>query len=141
MSDPSRYVQSYDFSAFQENQPNTPLPGVQVDVQLADIQTSTTELRDAIKDIRRSDGALMNEIVTEDSLAPGLLNTLTSAADAAALAAEGYAEDAAESAESIAVAVTSLAAAQEAFETGGIYGDYGFITDPPGSSTDYGALV
>lgn len=72
MAIPSRYVQSYDFSSFQVDLPSTPLPAVQVDIQFADIQTSTTELRDALGDIRRSDGGLVNGIVTADSLSGSL---------------------------------------------------------------------
>lgn len=69
MADPTGFNQSYDFSDFQDDNPSTPLPAEQVDIQLADIETSITSLRSAIMDIRRSDGALQNGIVTVDSLA------------------------------------------------------------------------
>ena len=68
MPDPSKYTPSYDFSAFQGTQPQTPLPAVQLDVQLADIEQSTTELREAVKDIRNPDGTLRDGSVTMDSL-------------------------------------------------------------------------
>lgn len=146
MADPVRFVPSYDFSDFQEVQPSTPLPGIQLDVQLADISTSTTELRDAIKDIRRSDGALVNGIVTEDSLEAGLVATLTAqtgadAVDAAVVEAEAAAAAAAATAAENQSLQTSLDAAIAAFGTGGFYGDYGLITDTPGASTDYGSIV
>jgi hypothetical protein len=146
VANPSKFTQSYDFSAFQENNPSTPLPAVQLDVQLADIQTSTTELRDAIIDIRRSDGALQNEIVTEDSLAPGLVDTLTAqtgadAVAASAAAAAASADEAEAATEENLALQTTLNAAIEALETSGFYGDYGFITDTPGPPTDYGSIA
>jgi hypothetical protein len=146
VANPSKFTQSYDFSAFQENNPSTPLPAVQLDVQLADIQTSTTELRDAIMDIRRSDGALMNGIVTEDSLAADLLDQLLaeSRADeaaASAAAAAASADEAEAATEENLALQTTLNAAIEALETSGFYGDYGFITDTPGPPTDYGSIA
>lgn len=146
MAVPSRYVQSYDFSAFQENQPSTPLPAVQLDVQLADIQTSTTELRDAIGDIRRSDGALVNGIVTEDSLEDGLIDILTNqtgadAVDAAVLEAQGYAAAAAATAAENEALQTSLDAAIDALENGGVYGDYGSIAEASDFTDDYGSIA
>lgn len=139
MADPSRFVQSYDFSAFQENNPNTPLPGVQVDVQLADIQTSTTELVNALKDVRRSDGALVNEIVTEDSLAPGLLESLTAQTGADAVEADRIrAETAADEAEASAAILASVA---ELIEEGGYYLDDGSITEAATSAFDDGSIA
>jgi hypothetical protein len=72
LSDPAKYTQSYNFSGFASANPDSPLPGTQVDVQLEAIEASTTELRDAIKDIRRSDGALANGIVGPDQLSSAL---------------------------------------------------------------------
>lgn len=146
MANPSRFVPSYDFSAFQETQPDTPLPGIQVDVALADISTSTTELRDAIMDIRRSDGALVNGIVTYDSLATDLLSQLLAesqadAAAASAAAAAASAVDAAATAAENESLQTSLEAAIDALENGGFFGDYGLITDTPGPATDYGSIA
>lgn len=74
MADPTKYTPSYDFSDYQASSPSTPLPGAQVDIQFQALKTTTDEAIDAIKDIRRSDGALKNGIVTADSLAPGVLN-------------------------------------------------------------------
>jgi hypothetical protein len=146
LADPARYVQSYDFSAFAENNPSTPLPGVQVDVQLADIQTSTTELRDAIKDVRRSDGALVNGIVTEDSLEDGLVATLT--AQTGVAEAEASADEAAASAAAAAIsefnatqAANALEDIADLLESGGLWTDYGSITETATSSADYGSIV
>ena len=72
MADPTKFTPSYDFSDYQASSPSTPLPGTQVDIQFQALKTTTDEAIDAIKDIRRSDGALKNGIVTADSLAPGV---------------------------------------------------------------------
>lgn len=88
-------LQVFDFTGYAASNPSQPLPGDRVDAQFADHAEAITSAQDAIDDIRRTDGALKNEIVTEDSLAPGLVATLTAAiaanvaADAAA--ASGYA--------------------------------------------------
>lgn len=73
MADPSKYTQGYDFSEFQDANPSTPVPASSLDNELANISQSTEELRDAIMDVRRSDGALKNNIVTRDSLSSNLL--------------------------------------------------------------------
>lgn len=145
MSDPTRYVASYDFSAFQENQPSTPLPAVQIDVQFADIQTSTTSLRDAIRDIRRSDGALVNGIVTEDSLAPGLVATLTAqtnvaAAAASAVAAAGSAAEAAASAENAASSANDISSTLETLSASGGVSDWGYFSEAPTVTLDWGTF-
>lgn len=135
---PSRFVQSFDFSAFQETQPSTPLPGLQLDVQLADIQTSTTELRDAIMDIRRSDGALMNEIVTRDSLAPGLVDELSSETGAAESAASAAA--AAASALEVELTANELEATLETLSASGGVSDWGTFDEEPFVSLDWGTF-
>lgn len=68
MADPISYPKSYSFSSFQASNPTTPLPAAQVDSQLAAIQSSNDSIVAAIKDVRRSDGALHNQIVTPESL-------------------------------------------------------------------------
>lgn len=74
MADPTKYDPSYNFSNYQASNPATPLPGSQVDIQFQALKTTTSETIDALKDIRRSDGALKNGIVTADSLASDVLN-------------------------------------------------------------------
>lgn len=86
MANPSKYTPSYDFSDFQAQNPESPLPGAQVDIQLQGIQQTTTETIDALADIRRSDGKLVNEIVTEDSLNPDLKVSFAGVAENAARA-------------------------------------------------------
>ncbi len=73
MADPLRYDPSYDFSDFQESNSDSPLPGVQVDTQLADISTAIADHRNAIMDVRRADGALANGSVGPDQLADSLV--------------------------------------------------------------------
>lgn len=68
MADPIKYTVTFDFSGWQASNPSDPLPGTSIDDQFAGIATSTDEIVEAIKDVRRSDGALQNGIVTPESL-------------------------------------------------------------------------
>lgn len=138
MANPSRYTPSYDFSDFEETQPSTPKPGVQLDSQFNDISASTTELRDAIIDIRRSDGALQNGIVTEDSLAAGLLDTLSSETGATEAAASAAA--AAASAVSAALNAAELEATLETLSASGGVSDWGTFSEAPTVSLDWGTF-
>lgn len=72
MADPTPYVVSYSFSGFQATNPASPLPAPDLDNELADVEISIDTIVAAIKDIRRADGALKNQIVTEDSLTVAL---------------------------------------------------------------------
>ncbi|MFZ2160453.1 MAG: hypothetical protein WAV72_30635 [Bradyrhizobium sp.] len=74
MADPTSYSVSYSFGGFQANSPTTPLPGASLDDQLAGVSAATAELVASIRDIRRSDGALQNGIVTYDSVSTLLLS-------------------------------------------------------------------
>lgn len=126
------------FSGLQSANPNSPLPALQLGVQLADLQTSKTELRDAIMDIHRSDGALVNCIVTEDSLDENLIETLT-----ASTGADEVTASAAATAASAAAAATSAATLASEFaviEDLGALGDWGLITEAVGETLDYGDL-
>lgn len=69
MANPSTYAVSYDFSNAQAVNPAAPLSGVALDTELGNIETALASVRAAVLDIRRSDGALKNGIVTLDSLA------------------------------------------------------------------------
>ena len=73
MADPTKFTPSYDFSDYQAQAPASPLPGAQVDIQFQALKTTTDQAIEAIKDVRRSDGALKNGIVTADSLASSLV--------------------------------------------------------------------
>lgn len=72
MANPAPYVVSYSFGNFQANSPTTPLPGASVDNELANIATAVAAVISALGDIRRSDGALNNGVVTFDSFEAGL---------------------------------------------------------------------
>lgn len=72
MPDPTKYQRGYSFSGFQATNPRSPLPAPQLDGELANIQTSIALTVDALKQVRRSDGALQNGIVGPDNLSPAL---------------------------------------------------------------------
>lgn len=124
MPDPIPYNSSYDFSNYQANSPSTPLPGTQVDIQFADIQRAVLETIAALANVRRSDGALVNGIVTSDALAPnivdqivnGTITTITEAV-AAALVSEQNAATSEENAAASETASGLSAAAAAASET------------------------
>lgn len=73
MSAPTKFVPSYDFSDFQTANPADPLPGDQVDIQFALLKATTDETIDALGNVRRSDGALVNGVVTPDSFSAAAL--------------------------------------------------------------------
>lgn len=77
MSDPIRYLKRYSFSGFQATAPDDPLPGARVDDELANIATSIDETVEALKDLRRSDGRLMNASVGPDQLSSALIMGFT----------------------------------------------------------------
>lgn len=78
MADPTKFTPGYDYSAFQAANPTDPLPATNLDVDMANIANSIDETVEAVKNVRRSDGALQNAIVTPDSLAPATLALLAS---------------------------------------------------------------
>ncbi|MDI1263871.1 MAG: hypothetical protein PS018_11500 [bacterium] len=98
MADPAGYEVSYSFGNFQANNPTSPLPAAQVDNELANIATAVAELVASIKNVRRSDGALQNGIVTYDSLELGLQLTFDPTNGALVAAAVSTAQAAAASA-------------------------------------------
>lgn len=72
MADPTKYQPSYSFSGWQANNPTRPLPAPRVDDELANISASLGGTIDALADIRRSDGGLVNGVVGPDALSPAL---------------------------------------------------------------------
>lgn len=91
MADPDTYERSYGFESYQSSNPSQPLPGNQVDAELDAVTAAIDGLITALQDVRRSDGALKNGIVTSDALATSLFTGLVDAADDAAAAAGGVA--------------------------------------------------
>lgn len=73
MAAPVPYTPSYDFSDYQESSPSDPLPADQVDIQFAAIAAATLSIATAVNNIRRTDGALVNAIVTPDSLSTAVV--------------------------------------------------------------------
>ena len=63
---------TYSFTNFSATRSKDPQPGDELDNQFADHRASINETRQQLADVRRSDGALVNGIVTKDSLAPDL---------------------------------------------------------------------
>ncbi|WP_048647512.1 sialidase family protein [Nitratireductor soli] len=73
MADPTKPTIDYSYTGFQQEQQEFPFPGTQLDNDLANLVNSVDQTIDALKDVRRADGALKNGIVTNDSLSPDLL--------------------------------------------------------------------
>lgn len=68
MASPTRYALSYDFTAFQSGSPTSPLPADKLETEFNNLDTTTDEIINNLNLIQRSDGALLNGIVTYDSL-------------------------------------------------------------------------
>lgn len=117
MSDPVKYTRDYSFTDYQASNPSAPLPGLQVDAELEDVETSIDEIVDAIKDVRRSDGALKNGIVTVDSLSAQVAAGVGTGALASATAAAASADAASDSA--VAAAASATAASGSATSASG----------------------
>lgn len=79
MADPTTFVPGYSYTGWQAANPEEPLPAQRVDNDMANIQTSIDGLVAAVQDVRRSDGALKNGIVTTESLASDITTTIIAA--------------------------------------------------------------
>jgi hypothetical protein len=75
------YTLTYSFSGYQTISPARPLPAPEVDTQFANVATAIGSIVDAVNDVRRSDGAIQNGVVTFDSLDPQLAAILGGAND------------------------------------------------------------
>lgn len=84
MADPTKFVPGFDYSDFEQSNPTLPKPGAQLDNDFANIKQTTDQTIDALKQIRRSDGALKNGIVTPDSLSAAALQQIVPVATAQA---------------------------------------------------------
>lgn len=121
MASPTPYNRTYSFNDFQASNPSSPLPGVQVDNELENVEQSLNEAIDAINDVRRSDGALKNGIVTVDSLDPTVKAGVGAGALASAAAAAASADAASDSA--VAAAASATAADGSATAASGYAGN------------------
>jgi hypothetical protein len=113
MADPDTYTPSYSFTGYQAVNPTKPLPGPQLDNELANISESVDELVEAVKDVRRSDGNLPNGIVTIESLSDEVLE-ITGAGATEAAAEAAASQMAAAASESAAAASDASAAIHDA---------------------------
>lgn len=68
MADPTKYTPDFDFTNYQANKPSKPLPAVELDLELGNIALTASQTIDALKQIRRSDGAVKNKTIGYDQL-------------------------------------------------------------------------
>ena len=73
---PTPYTRSFDFAAYQANNPTLPAPGAQISGELDALATSFASVVTALTDIRRSDGSVNNHSVAYDSLNANLQGLL-----------------------------------------------------------------
>lgn len=66
------YNRQYNFQDFQRDNPSRPLPADRVDAEFNEVKLSLDSTQANLKRIQRSDGALADGIVTQDSFSPGL---------------------------------------------------------------------
>jgi hypothetical protein len=69
MAAPTPYTRGYSFDGFEAVSPADPKPGAELDSEFDDIAAAVASTQAALADVRRSDGALQNSIVTRDSMA------------------------------------------------------------------------
>ena len=105
MANPRPYVPGFDYSNFEAANPTKPKPGNQLDNDFNNIKATTDDLIAGLGNIRRSDGALNNGIVTVDSLADDIADQIIDEVDERVLEAVGEAE------------ASAAASAQSAFES------------------------
>lgn len=68
MASPTPYDVSYSFTGWQALNPTRPLPAVNLDIELANIEESLDSFVVALSDVRRSDGMVQNGSVGWDAL-------------------------------------------------------------------------
>lgn len=73
MSYPTKYTRQYDYVAYQNANPNRPLPAGKVNADLNAAQISSGQIVDFLKVAHGSTGALLNGSVTLDALSPTVL--------------------------------------------------------------------
>lgn len=121
MADPTPYNRTYSFNDFQASNPSSPLPGISLDNELENVEFAINGTQTALEDIRRSDGALKNGIVTVDSLDATVAAGVGTGALASAAAAAASADAASDSA--VAAAASATAADGSATAASGYAGN------------------
>ena len=99
----------FNFTNWQSSNPTTPLPGNQVDAEIEQLRLAVISLSTQIDDLRRSDGALKNGVVTNDALAASLLTSITSSVQSGVSASVTTAQSSAASATASAATATTKA--------------------------------
>ncbi len=67
----------FSFTSWTTNHPREPIPGDRLDAELDEIRKAVETLSRQIDDVRRPDGKLRNDLITNSTLDPRLVNTLT----------------------------------------------------------------
>jgi len=114
MANPTKYTKGYGYTGFQQSRGNDSFPGTHIDDDLRGVEESIDEIVDALGDVRRSDGALNNGIVTQESMSSDALAEFTAEADRAETAADS-AEAFRDSAEGHKNTASAAASAAEGF--------------------------
>lgn len=65
---PTGYSHTFSYSGYEAVNPSTPKPGLNMDAELQTIALAINSIIAALADVRRSDGPLVNGLVTMDSL-------------------------------------------------------------------------
>jgi hypothetical protein len=76
MAQPVAYNREYNFTNYQSNHPNNPLPAAHVDAEYNRVKRTLDQIRAKLALIQRDDGALANHIVTFDALSEELQNLI-----------------------------------------------------------------
>lgn len=76
MPQPTAYDRQFDFTQHEAESPSEPAPGVSLDAEYNAIRLTLQGVLANLVKIQRDDGALKNELVTLDSLAPAVLLVL-----------------------------------------------------------------
>ena len=82
---PTKYTRQYGFQGYQDANPSRPLPGDKVDADYNAVALSSDEVVEFLKLHTRSDGLLLNGVVSMDSLGADVLSAIA-LGDANALA-------------------------------------------------------
>lgn len=81
MPQPPSYLRQYDFSDYQSNYPDDPLPGNQVDNEFDAVKATLDQIRLNLALIQKDDGSLKNESVGMNQVAQDLLLYIASGLD------------------------------------------------------------
>lgn len=69
-SPPTKFQRQFNFTDFSTEHPGDQQPGIEIDGELDAVKVASDKTIDRLGQIQRDDGALANQIVTPDALAP-----------------------------------------------------------------------